>query len=101
MKGLVLVIVLAMLLLTACSVEKFNQESTMKGDYGMLKLVGDPTGRTVMLDGQVLTLDPKKEVNIFELKSGTYKIEVRANGQIVMNQNLFISTSQTNEVKLP
>jgi hypothetical protein len=92
---------LVLLLLSACSVSKTNQTSVMKPDYGMLRLVGDPIGREVSLDGVVISLDPKKKVNIFELKTGTYALEIRSQDRILLSQKLFITNSQTNEVKMP
>ena len=101
MKPFILALVVMFLLLGACSVAKQNQSSVMKGDYGSLRLVGDPTGRTVTLDGNAVPLDPLKKVNIFELKTGTYLLEIRAKGEILLSQKLFITQSQTNEVKMP
>jgi hypothetical protein len=92
---------LLLVLLSACSVEKFNQTSVIKGDYGMLRLVGDPIGREVSLDGNVIPLDTKKKTNIFELKTGTYALEIRVNGSVQLTQKLFITIGQTNEIKMP
>jgi hypothetical protein len=73
----------------------------MKPDYGMLRLVGDPVGRTVTLDGNIVPLDLKKELNIFELKTGTYALEIRSQDKVLLSQKLFITNGQTNEVKMP
>ncbi len=93
--------ILVLLLLSACSVSKYNQTSVMKPDYGMLRLVGDPIGREVTLDGTLVKLDTKKEVNIFELKTGTYALEIRSQDKVLLSQKLFITNGQTNEVKMP
>ena len=101
MKTSVIALLLILLLLGACSTAKMNQGSIMRGDYGSLKLVGDPIGRIVTLDGNVVTLDTNKKVNIFELKTGTYLLEIRSGGAVLLSQKLFITQAQTNEVKMP
>jgi hypothetical protein len=73
----------------------------MKPDYGALRLVGDPVGREVSLDGNIVPLDTYKKTNIFELKTGTYALKISVNGNVVMSQKLFITNGQTNEVKMP
>jgi len=87
--------------LCACSVSKSTQTSTVKEDFGKLRLVGDASGRTVLLEGQRIKLDIEKDVNLFELKSGTYNLEIQRNGTTVLTQKIFITTSQTTEVKIP
>ena len=101
MKQWILILAVAMLLLSACSVSKYNESSVVKGDFGQLRLVGDPSGRIVLLEGQQIKLDNEKTVNLFELKSGTYNLEIRRNGTIQLTQKVFITTSQTTEVKIP
>lgn len=92
---------LLIVLLSACSVTKYNQSSVMKPDYGTLRLVGDPVGREVSLDGNIIPLDIKKKTNIFELKTGTYTLKISVNGSMQLSQKLFITDGQTNEVKMP
>jgi len=101
MKRLLLISLVAMFLLGACSVAKHNETSVMKADYGILRLVGNAEGRTVSIDGNVLNLDIKKQVNNIELKTGTYTLEISHQGKVVLAQRLFITNGQANEVKLP
>ncbi|MDD2228471.1 MAG: hypothetical protein PHY48_03560 [Candidatus Cloacimonetes bacterium] len=101
MKYWIISFLLVLVLLGACSVSKSNQTSVVKGDYGMLRLVGDPIGREVSLDGNIVPLEIKKKTNIFELKTGTYALEIRVNGSVQLSQKLFITNGQTNEIKMP
>jgi hypothetical protein len=101
MKTWILVFVAMFLLLSACSVSKQNTSSIMKADYGMLRLVGDPSGRVVTLDGNVIPLDSEKKINVFELKSGTYTLVIKSGDKVLLSQKLLIANSQTNEVLMP
>lgn len=101
MKKLLLISLVTVFLISACSVAKYNETSVMKADYGILRLVGNAEGRTVSVDGNILSLDPKKQVNNIELKTGTYTLEIKRDGKVVLAQRLFISNGQANEVKLP
>ena len=92
---------LLIVLLSACNVTKYNQSSVMKPDYGNLRLVGDPLGREVSLDGKIILLDVNSKTNIFEMKTGTYALEISVNGNVLLSQKLLISNGQTNEVKMP
>ncbi|GEM_PF-5085732 len=96
-----LVILLLALLIGACSVRKYSETTVIKPNHGILKLVGNSAGRSVLLEGQPLSLDPNKQVNSFELSSGVYQLEVRAQGSVLLSQKLIITTGQINEVKLP
>ena len=101
MKNWYLIIVVVFLLLGACGVNKKNETELMKADYGILHLVGDPTGRVVTLDGKVLPLDSETKLNIFELKSGTYFLQISSIEQVLLSQKLLIINSQTSEVLMP
>jgi hypothetical protein len=101
MKKLALLAIVTMFLIGACSVAKHNETSVMKADYGILRLVGNAEGRTFSLDGNVINLDIKKQVNNIELKTGTYTLEISNNGKVVLAQRLFITNGQANEVKIP
>jgi hypothetical protein len=101
MKHLILITVLATLLLSACSVRKYNQTVTAKPEYGLLKLVGAPAGRQVFLEGQPVNLDPEREANIFQLQEGTYRLEIKKAGVSVYDRKVMITTAQTTEVVMP
>ncbi len=101
MKNIIIILLMLLLLLAACSVNRQNESSTMVPDYGKLKLVGDPTGRSVTLNGEAVALDPEREVNIFELQSGSYSLEISYQGSTILSRTILISTGQTNEVKMP
>ena len=101
MKNVIIILLGSLLLLSACSVNRQNESSTMVPDYGMLKLVGDPTGRSVTLNGEAVELDPEREVNIFELQSGSYDLKILYQGEVLVSRKILISTGQTNEVKMP
>ena len=101
MKNVIIILLGSLLLLSACSVNRQNESSTMVPDYGMLKLVGDSTGRSVMLNGESVELDPEREVNIFELQSGSYDLKILYQGEVLVSRKILISTGQTNEVKMP
>lgn len=101
MKRMIALLLLGLLILSACSVSKYNESSTMTPNYGKLKLVGDPLGREVYLNGEMVKLDEEKTTNIFELLSGTYSLEIRAEDVVLLQQKVLISTGQTNEIKMP
>lgn len=101
MKPGIIALLIGILLLSACSVNRYNDSSTMTPDYGILKLVGDPLGREVTLNKERIPLDPEKEVNIFELQSGTYDLEIVYQGRVLVSRKILISTGQTNEVRMP
>lgn len=101
MKPWILLVITLLLLLNACSISKQSTSSAMKADYGTLRLVGKPTGRVVRLEGKVVFLNPKKQLNLIELKSGTYNLEISSGGTVLLSQKLFIVNGQTNEVLMP
>ncbi|MDY0151525.1 MAG: hypothetical protein RBS43_04560 [Candidatus Cloacimonas sp.] len=101
MKPWILAVIVLFLLLNACSVSKYSTNSVMKADYGTLRLVGKPTGRVVKLEGKVVLLNPKKQLNEVQLKSGTYNLEISSGGTVLLSQKLFIVNAQTNEVLMP
>ena len=101
MKNWLLIIVVVFLMLGACSINKQNKKSVMRADYGTLHLLGDPIGRVVTLDGKVIQLDSEKTINIFELKSGTYFLQISSVEQVLLSQKLLIVDAQVNEVLMP
>lgn len=101
MSKCIIILLMAMLLLGACSVNRQNESSTMTPDYGNLKLVGDPTGREVTVNNEMVPLDPEKQINIFELQSGSYDLEITFQGRVILSRRILISTGQTNEVRMP
>lgn len=101
MKISALAYILLVLLITSCSVAKYNESTVVKPDYGEIRFIGDSNKLDISLNGIKIELNSLKDINVFELKTGIYTLEIRSKGKLIRSEKILISNSTTNEVKLP
>lgn len=101
MRIIVMILLALTMLITACAVEKINQVSSSKADYGQLMLTGNLANKQVLLNNERFKVDELKTKNIVELKSGMYNLEIQSSGKTLLSQKILISNSQTTEVRVP
>lgn len=94
----IILVVILLLALGACSVSKTNQSAVAKEGHGILKLTGNTANISFTLNGQAVQNTP--EMN-YELKGGSYDLVVSSDGKTVLRRLVLISASLTTVVVVP
>lgn len=100
MKTSIIILLTALLLLAACSVQKINQGANVKEDIGYLRLNGIIRNRQVYINGNSVGVDPEDDVQRYALKAGLYKLEIRSSNRILLAQDVLISGGQTVDISV-
>ncbi len=101
MQRINILIILCILFLTACSVENATQTSTVKSEYGYVRLCGSMMNREAFIDGNLFGVDPEADTNTIRVKSGTHNLEIRSKNRSLFAQEMLITSGQTTEVTVP
>lgn len=95
-----LLIIAAIILMVAssCSVQKYSEQNTMVEDLGYLQFNGDLSGKSIMLNNQPVTVNPKHRL---ALKSGTYDLVINDANKQILKRKIMITVGNIVEVSLP
>ncbi|HPT72402.1 MAG TPA: hypothetical protein PLE74_08995 [Candidatus Cloacimonadota bacterium] len=102
MKAYTIMLLLAVLLLSACTANRTNSTPTNKS-IGYVHIQGNTSGVDVFINGKAKTVkfDKTTHTALIELAPGDYQIEIQRNGMDLVNENINVSTSNTTEVIIP
>ncbi|HRY83335.1 MAG TPA: hypothetical protein P5533_01750 [Candidatus Cloacimonadota bacterium] len=102
MKNVMLCLCLGLILcLSACASYRTNEAVVSRDDTGVIRFVGEPYDLEVFLNEVEVGLDRKPAYNIFELKPGSYELEIRRGDRVLEQKLIMINRGQTTEVRLP
>ncbi|MDZ4181322.1 MAG: hypothetical protein U1B83_00490 [Candidatus Cloacimonadaceae bacterium] len=94
----IILVIILLLALGACSVSKTNQGAIANEGHGILKLSGNTANISFTLNGQAVQNTPGMN---YELKSGGYELVVSSGGKVVLRRLVLISASLTTVVVVP
>ena len=102
MKYIIIILSLGILLsIGACATYRTNEAVVSRDDTGLIRFVGEPYKLEVFLNEIEVELDDQPAYNIFQLKPGSYNLEIRRGDRVLEQKLIFVNRGQTTEVRLP
>lgn len=101
MKNFIILAILFLLLVTACSVQKSNEGATTKSQYGYIRLAGSMVNREAYIDGNSVGVDPEDDTNTFRLKAGMHLLEIHSRNRVLLSEQILVTANQTIEITVP
>ncbi|MBW6514887.1 MAG: hypothetical protein K0B87_09075 [Candidatus Syntrophosphaera sp.] len=101
MKNIIILLILGLLLITACSVQKANEGATTKSDYGYVRLAGSMLNREAYIDGTSVGVDPEADTNTFRIKAGMHLLEIHSRNRALLSEQILVTAGQTVEITVP
>lgn len=101
MRYLSLLLLAALILLTACAGASQGQSSSRKKEYGYIRLNGSMENREALIDGQPVGSDPEDSATTVRVSTGKHLLQIRSGNWMLLSTDLEVAPGQTLEISVP